>query len=271
MGILNLTPDSFSDGGRFADEEAALAAGLDLIAEGADLLDLGGESTRPGAAPVSAAEEKRRILGVIEGLARATEAPISVDTRKAEVAAAALSAGASIVNDISGLGDPEMAPLLAERSAGVVLMHMRGEPRTMQDDPRYDDPVAEILGWLEARVERALAAGIAAERIAIDPGLGFGKRPEDNVALMGSLERFHELGRPLVLGASRKTFLGRLTGVEDPRHRIEGSLAAAARAADAGVEILRVHDVAATRRFLDAYLPMRRGDGAAARGAKRAK
>ncbi len=258
MGILNITPDSFSDGGRYRDPGEAVGEGLCLVEQGAELLDVGGESTRPGAAPVSAEEESRRVLPVIRELVRQAGVPVSVDTRKAEVAAEALAAGAAIVNDVSALGDPAMAPLLAGGDAALVLMHMRGEPETMQDDPRYADPVDEIYRWLEARLAAAEEAGIARERLVVDPGIGFGKRPEDNSALIRRLAEFHSLGAPLLLGASRKSFLGLLTGEEDPERRLEGSLAAAARAADAGAQILRVHDVAATRRFLAAYLPLAR-------------
>ncbi len=256
MGILNVTPDSFSDGGHWADPERAIAQGLRLVSEGAALLDIGGESTRPGAAPVDAEEEKRRVLPVLRGLARQTAVPLAVDTRKAAVAGYALAAGASIVNDVSALGDPAMAPLVAQGGAALVLMHMQGEPATMQANPQYADAVDEIYRWLEARLAVARAAGIGESRLVADPGIGFGKRLEDNTALLRRLEEFHSLGVPLLVGASRKSFLGRLMDEPDPQQRLEGSLAAAARAAQAGAQILRVHDVAATRRFLAAWGPL---------------
>ena len=258
MGIVNVTPDSFSDGGRFARPEDAVAAGIELVREGAALLDVGGESTRPGSLPVATADELARVLPVIRGLADSAGVPISVDTRSAAVAEQALAAGAVMVNDISALGDPAMAAVVAGHGAGLVLMHMRGEPRTMQEQPGYADPVDEIYRWLEVRLEAALATGIEAERIALDPGIGFGKRLGDNCALIRRLGEFHSLGRPLVLGASRKSFLGTLLREDDPGKRLEGSLAAAAQASAAGAQILRVHDVAATRRFLAAYLPLTR-------------
>lgn len=263
MGVLNVTPDSFSDGGRWLDPERAVAQGLALVAEGAALLDVGGESTRPGAAPVPADEEARRVLPVIRALARETAVPLAIDTRKAAVAEAALAAGAQIVNDVSALGDPAMAPLVAASGAAIVLMHMRGEPATMQANPQYTDAVDEIYRWLEARLAAARAAGIAADRLVADPGIGFGKRLEDNTALLRRLEEFHSLGVPLLLGASRKSFLGALMDEADPGRRLEGSLAAAARAAQAGAQILRVHDVAATRRFLAAWRPLCRETAAA--------
>lgn len=258
MGVLNITPDSFSDGGRFKEPAEAVELGLQLVADGADLLDVGGESTRPGAEPVPADEEKRRVLPVIRDLARQAGCALSVDTRQAEVAAAALEAGASIVNDVSALGDPEMAPLVAASGAAVVLMHMRGEPRTMQDDPLYADPVDEVYRWLERRLHGAEAAGIGRKCVVVDPGIGFGKRVEDNSALIRRLGEFQSLGVPVMLGASRKSFLGLLMGEQDPGRRLEGSLAAVARAAEQGAQILRVHDVAETRRFLAAYLPLTR-------------
>jgi dihydropteroate synthase len=256
MGILNVTPDSFSDGGRFARPARAVEQGLRLANEGAAILDVGGESTRPGADPVSAEEEAARVLPVIEGLLRKTEVPISIDSRKAAVVSQALEAGAQIVNDVSALGDPAMAELVAGFGAAVVLMHMRGEPRTMQRSPRYDDVVTEVQDFLRERLDLAERHGIARECMAVDPGLGFGKRLEDNLALMRDLGRLHELGAPVVLGASRKSFLGSLMEEPDPSRRLEGNLAAAARGAEAGAQILRVHDVAKTRRFLAAFLPL---------------
>ncbi len=256
MGILNVTPDSFSDGGRWDDPALAVERGLQMLAEGADIIDVGGESTRPGAAAVTAAEESSRVLPVIRELTRQSEAPISIDTRKATVAAEALAAGAAIVNDVSALTDPAMAPLVAESDAALVLMHMRGEPATMQQEPTYVDAVDEIYRWLEARVTVAETAGISRERLVLDPGIGFGKRLADNTALIRRLSEFRGLGLPLLLGASRKSFLGELMAEPDTDRRLEGSLAAAARAAEAGAQILRVHDLAATRRFLAAWLPL---------------
>ncbi|MCP4549894.1 MAG: dihydropteroate synthase [bacterium] len=258
MGILNLTPDSFSDGGVNVDVDVAVANGLRLVAEGAAILDLGGESTRPGAAEVTVAEEISRVVPVIRELAGRCGTPISIDTRKAAVAAAALEAGAGIVNDVSALGDPEMAPLVAESGAALVLMHMQGEPATMQDDPGYRDTVDEIYRWLEGRIALAVEAGIGHDRLVVDPGIGFGKRLRDNTALIRRLGEFRSLGVPVLLGASRKSFLGLLMDEPDPAHRLEGSLAAVAQGGRAGAQIVRVHDVAATKRFLAAWLPMMR-------------
>ncbi len=257
-GILNVTPDSFSDGEQWLEPEAAVEKGLSLAAQGADIIDVGGESTRPGSAGVSAVEESNRTTPVIRELARHTDIPLSIDTQKSDVAAAALEAGAVMVNDVSALGDSAMAEVVAKGGAALVLMHMRGEPATMQADPQYEDCVDEVYRWLEARLEAAVEAGLPAERIALDPGIGFGKRVQDNTELIRRVGELHSLGRPLMLGASRKSFIGALTGEDDPSRRLEGSLAAAARAAEAGVQILRVHDVGATRRFLDAYTPLHR-------------
>jgi dihydropteroate synthase len=249
MGVVNVTPDSFSDGGLYLDPEAAIAHGRTLIAAGAEILDVGGESTRPGAVEVAAEEELRRVVPVIEGLA--TEgATISVDTSKAEVAAAALDAGAEIVNDVTALrGDGEMAPLCAERGATVVLMHMLGTPRTMQDDPRYDDVVAEVKDFLAARLEAAVAAGIAEERVWLDPGIGFGKTAAHNMELLRRLGELRELGRPLVIGTSRKSFIGKVDGSE-AGDRIGGTIASSILAAAEGADVLRVHDVAEMRQAL---------------------
>lgn len=249
-GILNVTPDSFSDGGRWLEPQAAVEHGLRLVQEGADVLDVGGESTRPGAAPVDAAEERRRVVPVLAALVAAgVKVPLSVDTRKAEVARAALDAGATLVNDVSaGTHDAALLPLVAARGAGLVLMHMRGEPGTMQRAPTYDDVTAEVLASLAERRAAACAAGVPAARIWVDPGLGFGKTLEHNLALLRALERFTALG-PVLVGASRKSFLGALTG-RLPSERLLGSLACVARAAQAGVAAVRVHDVAATRELL---------------------
>ena len=217
MGIVNVTPDSFSDGGMFEDAEAAVKHGLRLLEEGADVLDVGGESTRPGSDPVGAEEEERRVLPVLEGLRReAPEAVLSVDTRKAAVAEGALAAGADVVNDISAGADPAMWRVAAAAGAGMVLMHMQGEPETMQADPRYDDVVAEVRAFLAARLETAVAAGIGRDRLCVDPGIGFGKNLEHNLDLLRAIGSFRELGVPVLVGVSRKRFVGELSGAEDP-------------------------------------------------------
>ncbi len=239
--MVNVTPDSFSDGGLYLDPAAAIAHGLELAEAGADILDVGGESTRPGAEPVAVEEELRRVAPVIAGLAE-TGAVISVDTSKAEVAAAALDAGATIVNDVTALrGDPAMAPLVAERGAGLVLMHMAGEPRTMQDHPHYDDVVAEVREFLAARLAAAVAAGIDEEEVWLDPGIGFGKTAEHNFELLRGLPELATLGRPLVVGTSRKSFIGRADGSAADA-RLGGTIATSVLAAAAGASVLRVHD-----------------------------
>jgi dihydropteroate synthase len=244
MGIVNVTPDSFSDGGMFDDAAAAVAHASELADQGADILDIGGESTRPGSDAVSAADEIARVVPVIEGLVAALPStPISVDTRKGEVAAAALAAGAAIVNDVSAGADPAMFPSVAATGAGMILMHMRGEPKTMQVDPTYDDVVGEVHGFLRERMEAAVFAGIAAERLALDPGIGFGKNLDHNLALLRALDRQRDLGAPLVVGVSRKRFLGTLTGTHDPADRLEATAAAVAWCAAQGVDVVRVHDV----------------------------
>jgi len=249
MGVLNVTPDSFSDGGLFLDPEEAVAHGRELVVDGAEILDIGGESTRPGAEPVGAEEELRRVVPVIEGLAGAG-AEISIDTSKAAVAAAALDAGATIVNDVTALRrDPAMATLCAERGATVVLMHMLGEPRTMQADPRYDDVVAEVGAFLAGRLEAAVAAGIAEERVWLDPGIGFGKTAAHNMELLRRLGELRELGRPLVIGTSRKSFIGKVDG-SPADQRLGGTIASSVLAAAEGAEVLRVHDVAELRQAL---------------------
>ena len=250
MGVLNVTPDSFSDGGRHAAPEAAIARGRELLAEGADLLDVGAESTRPGAPPVAAAEQLRRLEPVLAALAALPGAVLSVDTRSAAVAARALALGARAVNDVSALADPDMAGVVAAHAAGVVLMHMRGTPATMQRETGYADVTGEVAAFLRSRVAAARAAGIAEEAIALDPGIGFGKSAEGSVELLARTAELAALGRPLVVGASRKSFLGRLTGDAPVHDRLEASLAAAAIAAFAGARIVRVHDVAASVRAL---------------------
>jgi dihydropteroate synthase len=243
MGVVNVTPDSFSDGGLYLDPGAAIAHGRELVADGAGILDVGGESTRPGAEPVAEAEELARVVPVIEGLAD-LEVAISIDTSKAAVAGAALDAGAEIVNDVTALrGDPEMAALCADRGATVVLMHMAGTPRTMQESPTYNDVVAEVTAFLAGRLEAATAAGIAEERIWLDPGIGFGKTAEHNMELLRRLGELAELGRPLLVGASRKSFIGKVDG-SGPGERLGGTIAASVLAATKGAEVLRVHDVA---------------------------
>ena len=250
MGIVNVTPDSFSDGGRFAGPEEAIAHARALAAAGAAILDIGGGSTRPGAEPVSVEEELARVLPVVEALA-ADGHLISIDTRKSVVAKAALAAGAAIVNDVSaGRYDPEMAAVVAEAQAPVIVMHARGEPRTMQQDPRYDDVLLEVYQELAAGVRRFVEAGVRAHNIVIDPGIGFGKRVTDNLALIRAIGALHGLGRPVLLGASRKRFIRALGGAERACERLGGSLAAAFTAAQAGVALLRVHDVAATAEAL---------------------
>ena len=247
MGIVNVTPDSFSDGGRWLDPGAAVAHGLQLEAEGADILDIGGESTRPGADPIGIDEELRRVIPVIAGLARQVRVPISIDTRNAEVMRRAAEAGADIINDVAALGyDPNALRVAAGTGLPVVLMHAQGDPRTMQLDPRYDDVVLDVYDWLEARIAACEAAGIARERMVVDPGIGFGKTLVHNLALLSSLSIFHGLGCPILLGASRKSFIGRLSGGAPADQRMPGSVAAALLGAAQGVQILRVHDVAAT-------------------------
>jgi len=251
MGIVNVTPDSFSDGGMFADADAAVRHGLRLLEEGADVLDVGGESTRPGAEPVGSEEEASRVLPVLEGLRReAPEALLSVDTRKAAVAADALDAGADVVNDIGAGADPEMFGVVARAGAGVVLMHMKGEPRTMQVEPAYDDVVREVRSFLAERIEAAVAAGIGPDRLCVDPGIGFGKTLAHNLELLRAIGTFRGLGAPVLAGVSRKRFVGELSGALDPADRLEGTLGAVAWCASQGVDLVRVHDVAAVVRLL---------------------
>jgi dihydropteroate synthase len=245
MGIVNVTPDSFSDGGRSLALEDALATADRLVAEGADLLDIGGESSRPGANVIPVDEEIRRVIPVIRGLVGRVSVPISVDTTKPEVARLALEAGAAILNDIGGLDDPELLAIAAESGAGVVLMHMQGSPRTMQVDPRYEDVVHEVRDDLARKVECAEAAGISRERIAVDPGIGFGKTFEHNLLLLRDLEAFTALGCVLLVGTSRKGFLGKLAGRRTGDQTIP-SVVSALAAASAGARVVRVHDVAAT-------------------------
>lgn len=258
MGVLNVTPDSFSDGGKFFDPSHAITRGLAMVAEGADMLDIGGESTRPGATPVEAEEELRRILPVIKGLRARTDVPLSIDTMKARVAAAAMAGGADIINDISGLQhDPGMARTAAETNAGLVLMHLRGTPRTMQQQPQYTDVVAEVRQRLTLAYEEAVAAGVDPECLVFDPGIGFGKTLEHNLALLRNLPEFQIQGRPVLLGVSRKSFIGRLLGNNDPLAREAPTTALTAWSRQHGVRILRVHAVkenAEALRMMEAIL-----------------
>ncbi|HEX3975330.1 MAG TPA: dihydropteroate synthase [Solirubrobacteraceae bacterium] len=248
MGVVNVTPDSFSDGGLYIDAGAAIAHALELEAEGAAILDIGGESTRPGAAPVDAPAELDRVLPVIEGLrARGVGAQISIDTSKAAVAAVALDAGATLINDVTALrGDPEMAELVAARGVQCCLMHMLGEPRTMQDDPRYDDVVSDVKAFLEERMAFAVARGVAEESIMLDPGIGFGKTAEHNLELLARVDELVALGRPVVIGTSRKSFLGRITG-RTVDERLAATIATNVLAYERGARVFRVHDVAPVR------------------------
>jgi dihydropteroate synthase len=269
MGIVNVTPDSFSDGGAHDNTEAAVAHGLQLVAEGADLLDIGGESTRPGAAPVPLEEELRRVVPVIEQLARQTLVPISIDTFKPAVMRAAVAAGAGMINDIHALRQDGALAAAAELGVPVVLMHMQGEPGSMQDTPHYDDVVAEVHRFLVDRMFSAEMAGIAKKNLVIDLGFGFGKTTDHNMILLARSARFLELGVPMLAGLSRKRSIGELTGREAPRERVAGSVAAHLIAAQRGATILRVHDVAATVDALKVWaavdaVPMPRVDAAPA-------
>lgn len=252
VGVVNVTPDSFSDGGLHLDAEAAVAHGLRLTGEGADVLDVGGESTRPGAEPVARADEIARVVPVIAALVAALpEVPVSVDTRKPEVAAAALEAGASIVNDVGAGAEAGMFEAVAGSGAGMVLMHMKGEPRTMQVDPTYLDVVGEVIGFLRERCDAAAAAGIERDRLCVDPGIGFGKDLAHNLDLLRATARLREeLDLPLLMGPSRKRFIGTLTGVDDPADRVEGTAGAVAWCAAQGADLVRVHDVGAMRRVV---------------------
>lgn len=257
MGILNLTPDSFSDGGRYDDPGAAIERAHRMVEEGADLVDVGAESTRPGAAPVDAAAEWDRLSPVIAPLARAG-LTVSIDTTKGEVARRALEAGAAVVNDVSGLRvSPGIAGLCADTGAGLVLMHMRGDPRTMQEDTAYDDVVAEVAAWLGERADVARAAGCAAGQIVVDPGIGFGKSLDGNLRLLAGTAELARLGYPVLVGPSRKSFLGALLDLP-VEERLEGTLAACLAALERGARIFRVHDVGPARRALDAADAIRR-------------
>jgi dihydropteroate synthase len=259
MGILNVTPDSFSDGGQFLNPEAALAQVREMA--GADILDVGGESTRPGALVVEADDEVERTAPVIAAVrAAGMTVPISVDTRKARVAEAALKGGADIVNDVSALlFDADMAGVVAGADCPVVLMHAQGTPQTMQADPRYDDVLLDVYDWLAARIDVAVAAGIKRERIAIDPGIGFGKTTAHNLALLQRLSLFHALGCPILLGASRKRFIGTIGQADDPQARMPGSVAVALAGIAQGVQMIRVHDVSETRQAMRVWMAVNKG------------
>jgi dihydropteroate synthase len=247
MGIVNVTPDSFSDGGRFFEPSAAVAHAMKLVEEGADILDIGGESTRPGATPVAIDDELARVVPVVAEVARKVSVPLSVDTMKAEVAKQCLDAGAAIVNDVSGFRDPAMVAVATEFRAGIVVMHMRGEPATMQQNPQYADVVAEVAGYLQERLRALGQSGIPPETVCVDPGIGFGKTLEHNLDLLANLDAVARLGRPVCLGVSRKGFVGKLTG-RGPGERDTGSLAVACFAAARGTaHVLRVHDVNGAR------------------------
>ena len=253
MGIINVTPDSFSDGGQFFDAGAAVAQGLRLAAEGADLLDIGGESTRPRAERVPAEEELRRVLPVVQRLIREVTIPLSIDTSKSSVAQAAIDAGAEIINDVTGLeGDPKMVALAARTGAGVCVMHMQGTPQTMQDNPTYGDVVAEVGAYFRRRLAALAAAGLSPDRVCFDPGLGFGKTAEHNLQLLNACHAFHELGCPLLVGPSRKSFLGKLIG-DNLADRTSATIGAALSLAMQGVQIIRIHDVRPVREALAAF------------------
>jgi dihydropteroate synthase len=246
MGVVNVTPDSFSDGGDYLDPDKAVSHGIQLVDEGASILDIGGESTRPGAVPVHADEELRRVLPVIGPLAVARPtAQISIDTCKAVVAQEAITGGATLVNDVTALrGDPKMTELVSSTGCECCLMHMRGEPRTMQENPRYDDVVSEVKAFLEERLAFAIASGIAESKVLLDPGIGFGKTAEHNLELLRRLDELVAIGRPVVVGVSRKSFIGHLTGRDDPKERVFGTVALNVLAYERGARIFRVHDVA---------------------------
>jgi dihydropteroate synthase len=259
MGVLNVTPDSFSDGDQFFTFASAVEHARDMCTEGADVIDIGGESTRPGSEQVSAAEERTRVIPVIKELSAEATVPISIDTRKAEVAAAALDAGAEMINDVSALrADPEMAALAAEHKVPVVLMHMQGTPKTMQLKPTYKDVVTEVVEWLAERVHFAMDAGIAESRLLVDPGFGFGKTAQHNLELLRRLHELHRLGRPVLVGTSRKAMLGKILGVPE-RERLYGTLATVAAAVLSGCHMVRVHDVRPALEVVKVCEAIRRG------------
>ena len=255
MGILNVTPDSFSDGGQYGTIESAVERACEMVAAGAALIDVGGESTRPGATRVGTDEELRRVLPVVEAVSSEVDVPVSIDTMTADVARAAVEAGARVVNDVSGLeADPEMVSTCVELDVAVICMHMQGTPQTMQDDPVYDDVVEEVASYLESRLDHLVSSGLAAERVVLDPGIGFGKTASHNLELLASIDRLHRAGRPVLVGHSRKRFLSKLLG-QPVDERMAGTIGVAVALAGQGTEILRVHDVAAVH---DALLAWRR-------------
>ncbi len=261
MGILNVTPDSFSDGGRFNTTDQALVRAMEMVEQGADIIDIGGESTRPGAAKVTAQEEIKRVVPIIEALSKKTDIPISIDTYKSQVAQKSLEAGASIVNDISGLRfDPEMAAVAAKFKAGLVLMHIKGTPENMQQDPQYGDLLGEIKTYLKDSIQVALDAGVERSAIAIDPGIGFGKTVEHNLSLIKNLAYFKDLDCPMVIGASRKSFIGKLNNDIPATERLPGSLAAAVLAVQKGAKIIRCHDVTETKQALNIAIAIDKND-----------
>lgn len=264
MGIVNVTPDSFSDGGRHNGAEDAIAHALSLVEAGADILDIGGESTRPGSDTISLDDELRRVMPVIEGLRSRTDKLISIDTRKAEVMRRAADAGADILNDVSALThDPMALDVAAESGLPVMLMHAQGDPKTMNENPQYDDVVLDVFDFLEQRIRACVAAGIPKARLVADPGIGFGKHLHHNVAVLNAMSLYHSLGVPVLLGASRKKLIGQLCNVENPSDRVPGSIAAALHGVAQGVQLVRVHDVAETRQALAVWEAVQAGSEAA--------
>jgi dihydropteroate synthase len=266
MGVINVTPDSFADGGKYADAEAAADAAAAMVADGADLIDVGGESTRPGAETLDVEEEAERILPVVERIKRRLEVRVAVDTMKAEVARRALDAGADLINDVSALSDPDMLDLVARRSVPVIIMHMRGTPQTMQRDTAYDDLVSDVADFLRDRVQRAVAAGVSDDKIVVDPGLGFGKSSAGSLLILRLLPTLIRVGRPILIGASRKSFIGQTLDLP-VNERLEGSLAVAAYASTQGAHVIRAHDVAATVRVVRMIDAIREVEPAQTRGA----
>lgn len=261
MGIVNVTPDSFSDGGSFDGVQAAVDHALALVEEGAEILDIGGESTRPGSETVPVDEELKRVLPVLEALRPKTEALISVDTRKGRVMHMAAEAGADIINDVSALTyDPDALGIAADTGLPLMLMHAQGDPKTMNDDPQYGDVVLDVFDFLERRILACEAAGIPREKLIVDPGIGFGKHLHHNVAVLSAMSLYHTLGVPILLGASRKKLIGQLCNVDDPKARVPGSIAAALSSVAQGVQIVRVHDVAATKQALSVWMASQMGD-----------
>jgi dihydropteroate synthase len=259
MGVLNVTPDSFSDGGKFFGAEPAVSHAEKMFDEGAQVIDVGGESTRPGSDPVSPEEELRRVLPVIQGILSARpDSIVSIDTYRSSIAEAALDAGARAVNDVTALGDPRMVGLMAERGYPIILMHMLGEPKSMQQDPLYEDVVREVRDFLAERAERAIRAGVELENIILDPGIGFGKTLEHNLKLLKRLDSLVELGFPVLVGVSRKSFLGKMTGSEDPKNRLFSTMAANVLAYERGANLFRVHDVRANKEALAVAAAIRR-------------